>query len=128
MVLCPICFGLERVQRPNEQLLDFLHPRLRVAVADRLRYGYLMHKLLMHTLSAQKGTSRSEGLVGTLPPYLGLFPKPSFTQPSQLLVHESLKPVNTRQNLTVFRLATCCGLRVSELCGLKTGRCPAERR
>ena len=27
--------------------------------------------------------------------------------------------VNTRQNLVIFRLATCCGLRASELCGLK---------
>ena len=27
--------------------------------------------------------------------------------------------INTRQNLAIFRLATCCGLRASELCGLK---------
>ncbi len=27
--------------------------------------------------------------------------------------------INTRQNLVIFRLATCCGLRASELCGLK---------
>ena len=27
--------------------------------------------------------------------------------------------VNTRQNLAIFRLATCCGLRVSEICGLR---------
>lgn len=29
------------------------------------------------------------------------------------------RSVNTRQNLVVFRLATCCGLRVSEIVGLK---------
>ena len=28
---------------------------------------------------------------------------------------------NTRQNLIIFRLATCCGLRASELVGLKLG-------
>src|SRR5947207_5439361 len=28
------------------------------------------------------------------------------------------RSVNTRQNLTIFRLATCCGLRVSEIVGL----------
>ncbi len=28
---------------------------------------------------------------------------------------------NTRQNLAIFRLATCCGLRASELVGLKLG-------
>jgi integrase/recombinase XerD len=31
------------------------------------------------------------------------------------------RSVNSRQNLVVFRLATCCGLRVSEVCGLKLG-------
>lgn len=31
------------------------------------------------------------------------------------------RSVNSRQNLTVFRLATCCGLRVSELIGLRIG-------
>ncbi len=31
------------------------------------------------------------------------------------------RSVNTRQNLAIFRLATCCGLRVSEICGLKLG-------
>ena len=31
------------------------------------------------------------------------------------------RSINTRQNLVIFRLATCCGLRVSELCGLKLG-------
>ena len=29
------------------------------------------------------------------------------------------KSINTRQTLIVFRLACCCGLRVSELCGLR---------
>lgn len=29
------------------------------------------------------------------------------------------RSVNTRQNLIIFRLATCCGLRVSEMVGLK---------
>jgi len=29
------------------------------------------------------------------------------------------RSVNTRQNLVIFRLATCCGLRVSEIVGLK---------
>jgi integrase len=29
------------------------------------------------------------------------------------------RSVNTRQNLIIFRLATCCGLRVSEIVGLK---------
>ena len=28
------------------------------------------------------------------------------------------RSVNTRQNLIIFRLATCCGLRVTEICGL----------
>jgi len=30
------------------------------------------------------------------------------------------RSVNTRQNLIIFRLATCCGLRVSEIVGLNT--------
>ena len=29
------------------------------------------------------------------------------------------RSLNSRQNLIVFRLATCCGLRVSEICGLR---------
>ena len=29
------------------------------------------------------------------------------------------RSVNTRQNLAIFHLAVCCGLRVSEICGLK---------
>ena len=29
------------------------------------------------------------------------------------------RSVNTRQNLIIFRLATCCGLRVTEICGLR---------
>lgn len=29
------------------------------------------------------------------------------------------RSINTRQNLIIFRLATCCGLRVSEIVGLK---------
>lgn len=29
------------------------------------------------------------------------------------------RSVNTRQNLSIFRLATCCGLRVTEICGLR---------
>lgn len=29
------------------------------------------------------------------------------------------RSINTRQNLVIFRLATCCGLRVSEIVGLK---------
>ncbi len=31
------------------------------------------------------------------------------------------RSVNTRQNLALFRLATCCGLRASEIVGLKLG-------
>ncbi len=35
------------------------------------------------------------------------------------LKRRARRSVNTRQNLVVFRLAACCGLRASELCGLK---------
>ena len=31
------------------------------------------------------------------------------------------RALGTRQNLTIFRLASCCGLRVSEICGLNVG-------
>jgi integrase len=34
------------------------------------------------------------------------------------LHRKARRSVNTRQNLILFRLATCCGLRASELCGL----------
>ncbi len=37
----------------------------------------------------------------------------------QNLARKARRSVNTRQNRAVFVLATCCGLRVSELCGLK---------
>ena len=34
------------------------------------------------------------------------------------LKRKARRSLNTRMNLVIFRLATCCGLRVSELCGL----------
>jgi len=37
------------------------------------------------------------------------------------LKRKAKRSVNTRQNLIIFRLATCCGLRVSEICGLRCG-------
>ena len=35
------------------------------------------------------------------------------------LKRRSRRSVNTRMNLAIFRLSTCCGLRVSEISGLK---------
>ena len=35
------------------------------------------------------------------------------------LKRRSRRSVNSRMNLSIFRLATCCGLRVSEIAGLK---------
>ena len=35
------------------------------------------------------------------------------------LHRKSSRSVNTRQTLIVFRLSCCCGLRVSEVCGLR---------
>jgi integrase len=37
------------------------------------------------------------------------------------LKRRARRSVNSRQNLIIFRLATCCGLRVSELIGLRLG-------
>ena len=37
------------------------------------------------------------------------------------LKRKARRSVNTRQNLTIVRLAACCGLRVSEVCGLNLG-------
>ena len=37
------------------------------------------------------------------------------------LKRRARRAVNSRQNLIIFRLATCCGLRVSELIGLRIG-------
>ena len=37
------------------------------------------------------------------------------------LKRKARRSVNTRMNLAIFRLATCCGLRVSEIIGLKLG-------
>jgi integrase/recombinase XerD len=37
------------------------------------------------------------------------------------LKRRARRSVNSRQNLVIFRLATCCGLRVSELIGLRIG-------
>src|SRR5262245_18021395 len=36
------------------------------------------------------------------------------------------RSVNTRQNSVIFRLATCCGLRVSEVCGLTLANVKTE--
>jgi integrase/recombinase XerD len=35
------------------------------------------------------------------------------------LTRKGKRSLNTRQNRIIFRLATCCGLRVSEICGLE---------
>ena len=37
------------------------------------------------------------------------------------LKRRARRSLNSRQNLVIFRLATCCGLRVSELIGLRIG-------
>ncbi len=37
------------------------------------------------------------------------------------LKRKAKRSANTRQNLVIFRLATCCGLRVSEICGQRLG-------
>lgn len=37
------------------------------------------------------------------------------------LKRKARRSVNTRQNLIIFRLATCCGLRVTEICRLRLG-------
>ena len=37
------------------------------------------------------------------------------------LKRRARRSLNSRQNLVIFRLATCCGLRVSELIGLRVG-------
>lgn len=37
------------------------------------------------------------------------------------LKRKARRSVNTRMNLAIFRLATCCGLRVSEIIGLEIG-------
>ncbi len=37
------------------------------------------------------------------------------------LKRKAKRSMNSRQNLIIFRLATCCGLRVSEVVGLKVG-------
>ena len=38
------------------------------------------------------------------------------------------RSVNTRQDSVLFRLATCCGLRVSEVCGLSLANIKVESR
>ena len=39
------------------------------------------------------------------------------------LRRKAKRAVNTRENLIIFRLATCCGLRVSEISGLRLADC-----
>ena len=44
------------------------------------------------------------------------------------LKHRGRRSVNSRQNLVIFRLACCCGLRASEIAGLKLPNIKLSRR